>query len=227
MPYTKQREDWKDFPDETTPIRAADMDGIEAGIATAQLAAEAAESGTATNATAISNHLSDTADAHDASAISIVDAGSYFAGSDVEAALQELGFRGAKVYGDATQAISATSAAMTLNQEEFDTDGFHDNVTNNTRLTIPAGLGGKYRIDAGYFSNGAVTWLGILKNGSTALRGSYRTGLTAAHYGGHTVIADLAAGDYIEAFVNTAASITIGHASLPDAQKFFSIEKIS
>lgn len=36
-------------------------------------------------------HIADTSDAHDASAISIVDAGSYFTGTDVEAALQELG----------------------------------------------------------------------------------------------------------------------------------------
>jgi len=36
-------------------------------------------------------HTSDTADAHDASAISIVDAGAVFTGTDVEAALQELG----------------------------------------------------------------------------------------------------------------------------------------
>lgn len=36
-------------------------------------------------------HIADTSDAHDASAISIADAGGYFVGTDVEAALQELG----------------------------------------------------------------------------------------------------------------------------------------
>ncbi len=40
---------------------------------------------------ALTAHLSDTADAHDASAISVVDAGTYFTGTDVEAALQEAG----------------------------------------------------------------------------------------------------------------------------------------
>lgn len=39
----------------------------------------------------ISAHTGDTTDAHDASAISIVDSGTYFTGTDVEAALQELG----------------------------------------------------------------------------------------------------------------------------------------
>jgi len=43
---------------------------------------------------------------------------------------------------------------MTFNTEIFDTDGFHDNVTNNTRLTIPAGLGGWYMI------GGSIDFLG-------------------------------------------------------------------
>jgi hypothetical protein len=39
-------------------------------------------------------HIADTADAHDASAVSIVDTGGYFTGTDVEAALQEIGAAG-------------------------------------------------------------------------------------------------------------------------------------
>jgi hypothetical protein len=39
-------------------------------------------------------HIADTTDAHDASAISIADAGAHFTGTDVEAALQELGSAG-------------------------------------------------------------------------------------------------------------------------------------
>lgn len=42
----------------------------------------------------VSAHTGDTSDAHDASAISIADAGTYFTGTDVEAALQELGAAG-------------------------------------------------------------------------------------------------------------------------------------
>jgi hypothetical protein len=33
---------------------------------------------------------------------------------------------------------------MGCDDENFDTDGFHDNSTNNSRLTIPSGKGGKY-----------------------------------------------------------------------------------
>lgn len=36
-------------------------------------------------------HINDTSDAHDASAVSVVDAGAYFTGTDVETVLQELG----------------------------------------------------------------------------------------------------------------------------------------
>ena len=44
--------------------------------------------------TELANHLADATDAHDASAISIADAGGHFTGTDVEAALQELGVLG-------------------------------------------------------------------------------------------------------------------------------------
>jgi hypothetical protein len=37
---------------------------------------------------------------------------------------------------------------IAFTSEEFDTDGFHDNSTNNTRITIPSGKGGKYLINA-------------------------------------------------------------------------------
>jgi hypothetical protein len=45
----------------------------------------------ATAATQLGLHLADTVDAHDASAVSVVDAGGYYASTEVEAALQELG----------------------------------------------------------------------------------------------------------------------------------------
>jgi hypothetical protein len=37
-----------------------------------------------------------------------------------------------------------TLTTMTWDSENFDTDGFHDNVTNNSRITIPSGKAGKY-----------------------------------------------------------------------------------
>jgi hypothetical protein len=63
---------------------------------------------------------------------------------------------GCHVYHNADQTITnATLTAINFNSERFDTDAFHDNSTNNTRLTIPSGKGGKYvagasiRVDTG------------------------------------------------------------------------------
>jgi hypothetical protein len=43
---------------------------------------------------------------------------------------------------------SSTWTALTFTVEDFDTDGFHDNSTNTSRMTIPAGKGGKYQLTA-------------------------------------------------------------------------------
>jgi hypothetical protein len=56
-----------------------------------------------------------------------------------------------------------TSTDLTFDSETYDTDGFHDNVTNNARITIPAGKGGKYQI------TGHVEWI----NGVTGIRNIY------------------------------------------------------
>jgi hypothetical protein len=58
-------------------------------------------------------------------------------------------FVGCRVYASSAQTISnATDTTIAFANESYDTDGFHSNVTNNTRLTIPAGLAGYYRVTA-------------------------------------------------------------------------------
>lgn len=44
----------------------------------------------------------------------------------------------------ATSIANNSVTAIALNQESFDTHGFHDNATNNTRLTVPTGWDGDY-----------------------------------------------------------------------------------
>ena len=45
---------------------------------------------------------------------------------------------GCSITATGTQSISSSTwTALTYNSESFDTDGFHDNTTNNTRITIP------------------------------------------------------------------------------------------
>lgn len=85
----------------------------------------------------------------------------------------------------------------------IDTDSFHNPSTNNTRITVPAGLGGIYRID-GYveFQPNATGYrlIGYRINGSTLVwtsgvvsaGGAYETRL------GFSEETTLAAGSYIE-----------------------------
>lgn len=52
------------------------------------------------------------------------------------------GVNGAKAFGSANQAIATGPGltAVALNSEAYDTDSIHDLVTNNSRLTVPAGI---------------------------------------------------------------------------------------
>jgi hypothetical protein len=54
-------------------------------------------------------------------------------------------FVGCDLRKSANQSISNnTTTYISFDTENYDTDGFHDNVTNNTRITIPSGKAGKY-----------------------------------------------------------------------------------
>ncbi len=104
-------------------------------------------------------------------------------------------------------AITAnTELLVAFTTEEFDTNGFHDNSTNNSRLTIPTGYAGKYII-SGWLSNpnspGAYQLLRVYKNGTQYTTGGVREGeyirnnTTPAPFGfSQTITASV--GDYFE-----------------------------
>jgi hypothetical protein len=81
-------------------------------------------------------------------------------------------FAGASAYKSTNQSISNnTTTAVTFNTENFDTDAFHDNSTNTSRFTVPAGKGGYYLV------NGSITFAAnsagirsvyVYKNGAVA-----------------------------------------------------------
>lgn len=142
---------------------------------------------------------------------------------------------GAKAYNSAAQNIADdTSTALTFNSEEFDTDGFHDTGSNTSRMTIPAGLGGKYLVTGGTyftaFDADGTRLIQLRKNGSVELRGHVR--MPGSSVSGHgvitTLIADLVAGDYVEvvAYQNSGAAMDVGHASVLSAQSHFSIMRL-
>ncbi len=141
----------------------------------------------------------------------------------IQVASPVLIFSGCKVYANATQNINNTLAAANFNLEEYDTDGFHDNVTNNSRVTIPTGKSGKYLISGGTFCSAGSDFIGFRLNGSTSIRG-YQTALTGgANYRSAQTTVDLAVDDYVELIISTQNNINIGHATLPDAQSWLSV----
>jgi hypothetical protein len=83
--------------DDTTDAHDASAISYAGGTGMSATQVEAAIDELATekaNASDLTAHTGDTTDAHDASAISIADVGTYYTGTDVEAALQEIGAGG-------------------------------------------------------------------------------------------------------------------------------------
>jgi hypothetical protein len=115
-------------------------------------------------------------------------------------------FVGTVLRRSANQSISNTTlTAVAFTQETIDTNGFHDNVTNNTRVTIPSGKSGKY----------TFIWNAVWSSNSTGYRkanlylnGSSNSQLaTAVAVNGDqtaltgTVTFSATAGDYFEVYV--------------------------
>jgi hypothetical protein len=113
--------------------------------------------------------------------------------------------KGVSVYNTAAQGTaSATWTAITWDSEDFDTDAFHSTSTNTSRLTVPAGMAGKYSIKAQLEWNVNATGfraLRIYKNG-TVIKQSTEAVPHASIYVGLVMGTDLtlAVNDYIELF---------------------------
>jgi len=130
---------------------------------------------------------------------------------------------GALVYHNTTQTVN--NDVILFNSEKFDTDGFHSTGSNTGRLTIPAGMGGKYLFEYG----AVVASLGAGEFCRVRLNGSGLISLNEGHGSGGDYVSgggvyDLAAGDYIEVYFT--GNRTVGHASAYEAQAHFSIMRI-
>lgn len=126
------------------------------------------------------------------------------------------GFIGAKaIYSSGSLAGTGAYHAVPFNgTDEFDTDGFHDPSTNNSRITIPAGLSGPYLLIGHYYNNAAneLAYSTFKKNGTAITPGEYSVSGddTILH---STTMLILAAGDYVEFAVNANSSTSISAAS--------------
>lgn len=155
--------------------------------------------------------------------------GGYYGGSDSQ--YQTAKDVGAAVYHNTTQAVAAaTEVALNMNSERRDTLGFHDTVTNNTRLTIPAGYAGWYSIsgNGAFAANATGTYrqLYVKLNGSTTIAvvldapgsSNFILNVSTLYY--------LAAGDYVELFMNHDASASINSLSAANYVPEFRIARV-
>jgi len=93
-------------------------------------------------------------------------------------------------------------AIVDFDQENYDTDGFHSTSVNTSRITIPAGKGGKYEIfsNCNFQANATGSRnFGLLKNGTEIFR-SYGARSESGNAMGMSIytVEILAAADYLE-----------------------------
>jgi hypothetical protein len=111
-------------------------------------------------------------------------------------------FSGCVLTKSGNQTITAASyQAITFTTESIDTDSYHNNSTNTSRITIPSGKAGKYLICANftYGNFNTAKYLAIFKNGSQidCLIAWQQNSLTTTPYSMSGIV-DLAVGDYVE-----------------------------
>jgi len=115
-----------------------------------------------------------------------------------------------------TAMTSGAAAVVAFTAENYDTNSFHDNTTNNSRITIPTGKGGKYYVNA-MFNNalgavGSYAIIYIYLNGSQITQG-YREGHiwrgNGDPIGNASAVLTLAAGDYIEMYYQQGNTETV------------------
>lgn len=133
-------------------------------------------------------------------------------------------FVGCRAYASTSQNFSnGVETAVALNAENYDTDTFHDNSTNNSRFTIPTGKSGYYQINATITYNGNSSgqrdWY-VYKNGTSVLvnttikdPGSGFVAMMA------TDVQNLTAGDYIQLYAYQDSGSTVG--TLQGSQRVF------
>lgn len=123
------------------------------------------------------------------------------------------GFVGCSLtYLTSSQAIANTTYTRVLfDSEDYDTDSFHSNVTNNGRITIPSGKAGKY-LFTGFHSWGNYGTTGRV------IAALYVNGVSQRSFGNETpsgylsvqlsCALNLSVGDYVELFVYQASGAT-------------------
>lgn len=136
----------------------------------------------------------------------------------VDRANIRLKYRGALVRkaSNQTGANYTTATAVGWDQEARDTDSIHDNVTNNTRLTVPSGfteveLRGQIVLASGTADD--FVQVDIRKNGSGTYNGAgkaiWEAGATTPQVQVFTAVLTVTGGDYFELFLRTQTDASV------------------
>lgn len=139
----------------------------------------------------------------------------------------------ASVFNDANETIAnATVTTITFNQERYDTDGMHDTVTNNSRITITAGAGaGKYLIGGclDYTANTTgIRNIGMVLNGVTLIASNQQNAASSFS----TVICvnrvyNLSVADYVELTTHHNSGGSLDVTASPDFSPEFWVQKLT
>lgn len=139
---------------------------------------------------------------------------------------------GAKAHHNSNQSIAnLTQTTLAWNTEDDDTDGYHDNTTNNTRLTIPAsglylfGAEIKWAVNATGYRQIVIRATSGMSSTDVA-RENRMANTTAFQDTTHEIIGrvNLAAGDYIEALVTQSSGGSLNVTGTTSS--FFWIERL-
>ena len=112
-----------------------------------------------------------------------------------------------------TLTTTTTPTAVPFDAEERDTDGFHSTTSNNSRITIPAGLGGRYRllgqVDFTSSASGGYRRLELRRNGTVVVSSNLPAVVRADHLMQISFDLALAVGDYVELYAaNSVGNIS-------------------
>lgn len=137
-------------------------------------------------------------------------------------------FVGCAVYSSATQSLTNNVlTALTWDTETYDTNAFHSTSSNTSRITIPSGYDGKYRIGGlvSFHPNGTGRReLQLYKNGAVLAYGNTVIGSATDFIGNYMDWSTtLVAGDYVELYaLQSSGGALVCYTTILNAQ--FSID---
>jgi hypothetical protein len=126
-------------------------------------------------------------------------------------------YAGVDVTSSAAQSLANnTEVTINFDTETFDVGGYHSNVTNNSRLTVPAGKAGYYQINASinFAEDGAGRrYVALYKNGVSIAYATRTNAISSAQmWTSVSGTAYGAEGDYftVAAFQNSGIALSSG-----------------